>query len=175
VDGGLFYFSNCVMEGGVDFYCPRGWAYAENCVFIADNGPACIWHDGSAHPDSKTVLKNCSFKGYDGFKLGRYHRDAQFYLVDCSFAANMADQDIYLVPTNNIIRWGRRVYYYHCHRKGAPDYAWYADNLQEAPGAPAANQINPSWVFGDRWNPISSFPTIPAQTVPPAGHASRIR
>src|SRR5205823_5772041 len=26
---GLFYFKDCIMEGGVDFYCPRGWAYAE--------------------------------------------------------------------------------------------------------------------------------------------------
>ena len=26
VDGGMYYFYNCTMEGGVDFYCPRGWA-----------------------------------------------------------------------------------------------------------------------------------------------------
>ena len=25
-DDGMFYFNNCIMEGGVDFYCPRGWA-----------------------------------------------------------------------------------------------------------------------------------------------------
>src|SRR5882724_5767968 len=99
VSDGMFYFWDCVMEGGVDFYCPRGWAYAENCKFIADTGPACIWHDGSVDPDSKTVLNNCSFSGYDGFKLGRYHREAQFFLIHCSFAENMADQDIYLVPT----------------------------------------------------------------------------
>ncbi|RYY18253.1 MAG: hypothetical protein EOO04_24370, partial [Chitinophagaceae bacterium] len=82
VDGGLFYFKNCIMEGGVDFYCPRGWAYAENCQFIVQSGTAAIWHDGSRHQDSKTVLKDCSFSGYDGFRLGRYHRDAQFYLVN---------------------------------------------------------------------------------------------
>jgi pectin methylesterase-like acyl-CoA thioesterase len=28
------YFKDCIMEGGVDFLCPRGWAYAENCTFI---------------------------------------------------------------------------------------------------------------------------------------------
>ncbi|MEO8172065.1 MAG: pectinesterase family protein, partial [Sediminibacterium sp.] len=28
-ENGMFYFKDCVMEGGVDFYCPRGWAYAE--------------------------------------------------------------------------------------------------------------------------------------------------
>ena len=47
VDGGMFYFKDCIMEGGVDFYCPRGWAYAENCEFITHTGTAAIWHDGS--------------------------------------------------------------------------------------------------------------------------------
>src|SRR5579875_1964122 len=92
VTAGMFYFKNCTMEGGVDFYCPRGWAYAEDCHFIAHTGPASIWHDGSANPDSKTVLVNCSFEGYDGFKLGRYHKDAQFYLINCRFAHNMANE-----------------------------------------------------------------------------------
>lgn len=26
VESGLWYFKDCTMEGGVDFYCPRGWA-----------------------------------------------------------------------------------------------------------------------------------------------------
>jgi pectinesterase len=156
VSDGMFYFQDCVMEGGVDFYCPRGWAYATRCVFQADEGPACIWHDGSANRDSKTVLKDCSFQGYDGFKLGRYHRDAQFYLVSCSFAANMADQDIYLVPTTNTIQWGRRIYYYGCHRKGA-DFGWYADNLGQAPGAPAPEKIGARWTFAGKWDPESEL------------------
>jgi pectinesterase len=67
----MFYFKDCLMEGGVDFYCPRGWAYAENCTFFANTGPASIWHDGTGNIDFKTVLKNCKFDGYDGFKLGR--------------------------------------------------------------------------------------------------------
>lgn len=152
VDNGMFYFKDCIMEGGVDFYCPRGWAYAENCEFIAHTGSAAIWHDGSKHEDSKTVLKNCSFKGYDGFRLGRYHRDAQFYLVNCTFAANMANQDIYRVPTNNTILWGNRVYYYNCHRQGG-DYPWHANNLASAPGSPDAGNIDAQWVFKGRWYP----------------------
>ncbi|MEO7482184.1 MAG: pectinesterase family protein, partial [Ferruginibacter sp.] len=28
VEDGMFYFKDCIMEGGVDFYCPRGWAWA---------------------------------------------------------------------------------------------------------------------------------------------------
>lgn len=148
VADGMFYFKDCIMEGGVDFYCPRGWAYAENCTFIAHTGPASIWHDGSVYPDSKTVLKDCIFKGYDGFKLGRYHKDAQFYLINCRFATNMADEDIYLVPTNNTIKWGRRIYYYNCHREGG-DYAWHKNNIDIS----KAKAVNANWVFGNKWYP----------------------
>jgi len=143
---GMWYFKDCVMEGGVDFYCPRGWAWAENCEFITHGGTAAIWHDGSANKDSKTVLVNCSFKGYDGFMLGRYHRDAQFYLLNCVFADNMKDSAIYRVQTDNMIQWGHRVYYYNCHRK-AGDYKWFADNINKE----LANKINVEWVFGERW------------------------
>lgn len=155
VTDGMFYFKDCEMEGGVDFYCPRGWAYAEDCKFYANTGPASIWHDGSANEDSKTVLKDCSFDGFKNFNLGRYHKDAQFYLVDCHFSKNMADKDIYLVPTSNIIKWGRRVYYYNCHRDGG-DYAWFMNNLSSAKGSPTADEINAAWVFGKRWHPDES-------------------
>jgi pectinesterase len=145
---GMWYFKDCVMEGGVDFYCPRGWAWAENCEFITHTGTAAIWHDGSANPDSKTVLVNCSFKGFDGFSLGRYHRDAQFYLVNCLFAKNMKDTPIYLVPTGNTIKWGERIYYYNCRREGGKDNKWYSNNL---PGELQVNDITVNWVFGSRW------------------------
>jgi pectinesterase len=160
VQYGMFYFKDCTMEGGVDFYCPRGWAWAENCRFISHSGTAAIWHDGSRNPDSKTVLMNCSFEGFDGFNLGRYHRDAQFYLINCRFPQNMADKDIYLVPTSNIIQWGRRVYYYNSHRTGG-DYAWHKDNLHTAPGAPKAEQITVDWLFGNRWKPQIAISSVP--------------
>jgi len=150
VDNGMWYFKDCIMEGGVDFYCPRGWAWAENCEFITNTGPAAIWHDGSLHEDSKTVLVNCRFSGYDGFLLGRYHRDAQFFLVNCTFAKNMRDSSIYLVPTTNTIRWGHRVYYYNCHRDGGKDFNWYANNL---PGNVDPQKITVDWVFKDKWKP----------------------
>lgn len=153
-ENGQFYFLNCEMEGGVDFYCPRGWAYAENCVFTAHGNVAVIWHDGSAVKESKTVLKNCIFKGEDGFKLGRYHRDAQFYLIDCHFAKNMADTPIYLNPSKpqNIIQWGHRVYFSNCHRDGG-DYYWFADNISQAVESPSASMINADWVFKGSWHP----------------------
>jgi len=148
VENGMWYFKDCVMEGGVDFYCPRGWAFAENCEFIAHTGSAAIWHDGSRYEDSKTVLLNCTFKGYDGFLLGRYHRDAQFYLINCLFADNMKDAPIYRVATTNNMQWGERIYYYNCHRK-AGDYTWFNNNISKA----LAQNINAKWVFGERWNP----------------------
>jgi pectinesterase len=154
LEAGMFYFKDCVMEGGVDFYCPRGWAYAENCTFIAHTGSASIWHDGSKYEDSKTVLKHCTFKGFEGFKLGRYHRDAQFYLIDCSFAKEMADTNIYRVKTNNTIQWGDRIYYYNCHKDGG-DYKWFENNLDKAKGNPIAANIDAVWVFGDRWKNLA--------------------
>lgn len=154
VEDGMFYFKDCIMEGGVDFYCPRGWAWAEGCRFIALSGDAAIWHDGSKNPDSKTVLVNCTFEGYDGFKLGRYHRDAQFFLINCKFAANMADKPIYRVPTSNIIQWGERIYYYNCHKING-DYAWFADNLSAASGNITSKKIDMEWLFNKRWNPTA--------------------
>ena len=150
-DDGMFYFYNCTMEGGVDFYCPRGWALAENCKFICHSMEAAIWHDGSKNKLSKTVLYNCTFSGDDGFKLGRYHRDAQFYLINCTFPNNMADCDIYQKEANspNIIQWGRRVYYLNCHRIGG-DYSWFKDNV---PDSFNVNDFVPMWAFDYRWNP----------------------
>jgi pectinesterase len=150
VDNGNWYFKDCIMEGGVDFYCPRGWAWAENCTFITHTGPAAIWHDGSHNQDSKTVLMNCRFEGYEGFMLGRYHRDAQFYLINCSFAKNMKDTAIYLVPTNNTIQWGKRIYYYNCHRDSGNEYSWYGNNLPEGL---KAESITTDWVFLNKWHP----------------------
>lgn len=150
---GMFYFKDCKMEGGVDFYCPRGWAWAEDCVFYANSGPASIWHDGSNNQDFKTILKNCKFDGYEGFMLGRYHREAQFFLIDCHFSKNMIDKPIYRVPTNNVINWGERIYYYNCHRSGSKDFSWYTDNL---PAGIAATDITVSWLFKNNWNPLAN-------------------
>jgi pectinesterase len=155
---GMFYFKDCVMEGGVDFYCPRGWAYAENCIFISHTGPAAIWHDGSLHEDAKSVLVNCTFKGFDGFNLGRFHRDAQFFLINCHFASNMSGEDIYQVKTTNILSWPRRVYYEGCD-EGADKNKFYKNNLHTAKGNPKAEDINANWVFGDRWNPLKDQST----------------
>lgn len=155
---GMYYFKDCRMEGGVDFYCPRGWAYAEGCEFFAYTGTAAVWHDGSKNKSSKTVFRNCTFSGYKGFKLARYHRDAQFFFVDCSFSADMSDTDVYLVPTSNNIQWGRRVYFYNCHRSGG-DFTWHSNNLTTYDASLQANDINVSWTFDRKWEPQQELPT----------------
>lgn len=166
-ENGMFYFKDCLMEGGVDFYCPRGWAYAENCEFVAHGNTAAIWHDGSKYKDSKTVLNHCVFRGDDNFKLGRYHRDAQFYILNATFAKNMADAPIYLNASTpqNILQWGHRVYFYNAHKEGG-DYAWHKNNLETAEGSPKAEQITIAWTFAGKWNP-STRPTkinVPTQS-----------
>lgn len=157
-ENGMYYFKDCIMEGGVDFYCPRGWAYAENCTFICHNNEAAIWHDGSKYKDSKTVLMNCKFTGDEGYGLGRYHRDAQFYLINCSFDKNMADADIFQREANppNVLQWGRRVYYYNCSRK-AGNYKWFANNL---PQNVDSKKITAAWAYDYRWNPANENITI---------------
>jgi pectinesterase len=76
---GMYYFKDCILQGGTDFYCPRGWAYADNCTFVClQPSAAAIWHDGHADKNMKNVLVNCHFKGTEPYKLGRYHHDALF-------------------------------------------------------------------------------------------------
>jgi PelA/Pel-15E family pectate lyase len=147
VENGTYAFSDCTMEGAVDFYCPRGWAYAERIHFICHNKNAAIWHDGSVDENSMSVIKNATFEGESGYKLGRFHRDARMYLLDCRFSADMADADIYQVPTSNTLQWGKRIYYHHCSKTGVP-YEWYKDNISDE----AAQKLTKEAVLSTRWN-----------------------
>jgi len=153
-DDGMFYFKDCIIEGWVDMYCPRGWALADHCQFICHSKEAAIWHDGSKNQNSKTVFFNCSFSGDEGFKLGRWHRDAQFYLFDCRFSKEMADANIYqkVATPPNVIQWGQRVYYYNCHREGG-DYEWHRNNL---PATVGINDITAAWAFDYKWKPADA-------------------
>lgn len=147
---GMWYFKSCSFEGGVDMYCPRGWAWAEDCVFNSTSGMASIWHDGSGNRDAKSVFKHCVFGGYNGFYLGRYHREAQFFLLDCSFTASMRDKPIYWVTTAAPIQWGERVFYYQCKIDGKDQFNWFANNL---PPNIQPEAITVKWLFGNRWMP----------------------
>lgn len=150
---GMWYFKDCIMEGSVDLYCPRGWAWAENCTFIAHSGTAIVWHDGSGNKDAKSVLVNCRFKGYDGFRLGRYHRDAQMYFIGCAFDGNMGDFPVYHAPSGPQLQWGQRIYFLRCYKTGGAAFNWYRNQL---PQEVTEQQITIEWVFGNYWSPHKS-------------------
>ncbi len=105
---GMYYHRNCYFEGYVDYVCPRGYCFIENSKFYGYNLTASIWHDGSGKKDHKFVIRNSEFDGVPGFPLGRYHRDAQFFLLDCAFSVNMSDKEIFFAPSDppRILQWG---------------------------------------------------------------------
>ncbi|MDR3611526.1 MAG: pectinesterase family protein [Ignavibacteriaceae bacterium] len=156
---GMYYHNNCSFEGYVDYVCPRGYCFIENSRFYGHNKTASIWHDGSGREDNKFVIRNSVFDGVPGFPLGRHHRDAQFYLLDCKFSKNMADKNIYFYPSKPPItlKWNEnRYYYYNCHGDSV-DYPWFADNLSKAPGSPNPHQISALWTFNGKWDPYKAL------------------
>ncbi|MDP3684304.1 MAG: pectinesterase family protein, partial [Ignavibacteria bacterium] len=173
-EGGMYYFKDCILQGGTDFYCPRGWAYAENCTFIClKSNSAAIWHDGRDDKNKKSVLKNCTFKGSTPYRLGRYHHDAHFYLINCSFDENLEDAPIFKAVTAKEVFWGSREYYYNCHRKGG-EYEWFKDNLDKAAGSPSPKDINEQWTFDGKWNPVENENNISSQTSASANDREKI-
>ncbi len=166
---GMYYHANCYFEGWVDFVCPRGWCYITDSKFYGHNLSASIWHDGSSNKDQKFVIRYSTFDGVPGFPLGRHHRDAQFYLLNCIFSRNMADRAIYApLSSPNLVPWvwGERHYYYNCHHEGG-DFDWSKDNLSAAEGSPKAEQVTAAWTFGGRWNPEQDMiPVLPFVSLP---------
>ncbi len=169
-DGGRYYHARCNLRGAVDFVCPRGWCYLEDCTFYETKPSAAMWHDGSKDQDQKFVLRRCKFDGVPGWSLARHHHDGSFYFLDCTFSKSMVDQAPYRViyplgnsePTpEDVARnreldksniWGERNYFFNCHRDGG-DYPWMTDNLSTAAGSPKPEDITAAWTFGDTWNP----------------------
>ena len=156
-DDGMYYHNNCYFEGWVDFVCPRGYCLIEDSKFYGHNLTASIWHDGSNNEDHKFVIKNSRFDGVENFPLGRFHRDAQFYLFDCTFSGNMADKQLFFAPSNppRVLQWGEeRIYFSNCKVDGK-DYSWLKDNLEESKEHPSKEEITADWVFNKLWNPIN--------------------
>jgi len=150
--GGMFYHINCHFSGYVDYVCPRGYCYISNCTFFGYNNNASIWHDGSGGEDHKLVVRYSDFDGITNFALGRYHRDAAFYLLDCNFSKNINNNGGILFVETEALQWGKRVYYYNCHRETG-DYPWHFDNLNTAKSNPDPDSINALWTFNKLWNP----------------------
>lgn len=149
---GMYYHADCFFEGWVDTLCPRGFCFVTKSRFFGHNESASIWHDGSADESQMLVIRDSVFDGMPGFALGRNTRDGQFFLVNCRFAASMADRPIYLAKGPAPFRWGLRAYYSGCTREGG-DYEWHRDNLRDAAGSPRAEDIDARWTFRGRWDP----------------------
>jgi pectinesterase len=158
---GRYYHARCHFRGGVDLLCPRGWCYVTDCSVFETRRTAALWHDGSQAKSQKLVIRNSSFDGVEGWQLGRHHRDAQFYLLGCTFSASMADHPLALHRYNDAqkdrqlgaaVRWGERCYYQDCHRAGG-DYSWHRDNSATADGSPKPDAITAAWTFGGTWDP----------------------
>lgn len=82
-NGGMYYHADLYLRcPGVDFMCPRGRCYATRCKFVGDSR-AILWHDGRGDINNKFVVTCSSFDALSPTKLGRYHHDHQFYLVNC--------------------------------------------------------------------------------------------
>lgn len=165
---GMYYHSNCYFEGWVDYVCPQGWCYITDSRFYGHNLSASLWHNGSENKDQKLVIRYSYFDGVSGFPLGRHHRDAQFYLLDCVFSGNLADIPIYwpVSPNAKAWVWGARHYYYNCSRIGG-DYDWFKDNLHDAENSPLPETINAKWAFDNKWDPENEMtPVLPFISLP---------
>lgn len=158
-ESGMYYHAYSSFEGHVDYFCPRGWAYARNCRFFGHGSTASIWHDGSGGQEQKLVIRDSRFDGEPGFALGRFTRDDQIVLVDCELSARVADRAIYLARDPASFLWGLRVYLSGC-RLETGTLPWLADNLGDAPGAPDAEAIDARWTFGGRWDPEATLPAV---------------
>jgi pectinesterase len=164
---GMYYHADCFFMGWVDYVCPRGWCYLTDCSFYGYNKTASVWHDGSADSTSKFVIRNSSFDGIVNFPLGRNHKEAQFFLLDCRFSANMLDRPIRPAFDTLKFRWPGRYYYYNCHRDGE-DFPWYTDNLTNAYEGPVhESQITALLTFKGQWDPERAMPAVlPFASVP---------
>lgn len=155
-DGGMFYHNNCYFEGYVDYVAPRGYCYITDSDFYGYNDHASIWHDGTGGEDHKFVIRRSVFDGVPGFALGRHHKDAAFYLLDCFFTDNMQTSQGINWTGSDALSWGHRYYYYNCHRS-LIDFPWMYDNLEEATGSPEADEIDAFWTFNGEWDPESQL------------------
>jgi pectinesterase len=156
---GMYYHRNCNFEGYVDYVCPRGYCFIEGSNFYGRNLSASIWHDGSGGEDHKFVIKNSRFDGVENFPLGRFHRDAKFYLINCTFSNNMANRYIYFAPSNppRTLKWGEeRQYFYNCFGDST-NYSWHQNNIHLVVDNTNPEQIDAKWTFNYQWDPVAEL------------------
>ena len=154
-NGGMYYHADLYLRcPGVDFLCPRGWCYATRCHFLGDSR-AIIWHDGRGDKSKKLVIKDSYFDAKSPTILGRYHHDAQFFLLNCRLSKQILDTNISYAYTDKVLDpcpWGLRTYYYNCTREGGHG-GWLDNNLEQAEGQPEYHTVTARWTFNDQWDP----------------------
>jgi len=152
---GMYYHADLFLRcPGVDFLCPRGWCYATRCRFYGDSR-AIIWHDGRGDKSKKLVITNSTFDAKTPTKLGRWHHDSQFFLVNCRLSANILDSNIQYAYSDKVLDpcpWGERVYYLNCAREGG-NSGWLNDNIQESGEELYYHSTTATWTFGGQWDP----------------------
>lgn len=152
---GMYYHADLFLRcPGVDFLCPRGWCYATRCKFYGD-GRAIIWHDGRGDKTKKLVVTNSTFDAKRPTPLGRYHHDAQFFIVNCQLSKQIIDANIGYAYTDKVLDpcpWGQRTYYYNCTREGGHS-GWLNNNLQASESSSDPFAITAEWTFDGKWNP----------------------
>ena len=163
---GMYYHNNCYFEGGTDMVCPRGTCYISNSEFYIRNQSAVLWHDGSKDENMKLVVVNSKIDGISGYYLGRRHYDAQFYIIDTEISGNMSNAPIFRVTYSDTSRnkpnlWGDRYYFYNTECIGKDlELDWLKDNLSEAAGSPAREEITPVWTFNGEWDPVAYLASL---------------
>lgn len=152
---GMYYHADLSLHcPGVDFICPRGTCYATRCKLIGDSR-AILWHDGRGDINNKFVLTNSIIDADSPTKLGRYHHDHQFFLINCQLTKNILDSNISYAYSDKVLDpcpWGQRTYYYGCTREGGHS-GWLKNNLDEAQGQPKFYEITAKWTFDGKWDP----------------------
>ena len=152
---GMCYHADLNLKAnGVDILNSRGWCYATRCKFYGD-GTAMICHAGRKDRHMKMMITNSLFDGSRPTKLGRWHHNSQFFLVDCRMTRNITDENISYAYTDKVLdscEWGKRVYYRDCYREDG-NSGWMRNNERESEDAPHGLMSTAEWCFGYQWNP----------------------
>lgn len=152
---GMYYHADLFLRcPGVDFLCPRGWCYATRCRFYGDSR-AMLWHDGRGDKSQKLVVTNSHFDAASPTKLGRWHHDSQFYIVNCRMTDKVLDSNIQYAYSDKVLDpcpWGERVYYLQCEREGGHS-GWLDDNMDKSETPGNYYTYTSTWTFGKRWDP----------------------
>lgn len=152
---GMYYHADLTLRcPGVDFLCPRGWCYATRCHFIGDSR-AIIWHDGRGDKSKKFVITNSTFDAKSPTKLGRWHHDSQFFLVNCKMTKNILDSNIQYAYSDKVLDpcpWGERIYFLNCSREGGHS-GWMKDNIMDCGQELYYHSTTATWTYDQKWDP----------------------